>query len=150
MPEREGLRWIQKHIGAFGGDPNKVTMYVVACCISVTALISSLNMNCSWGGSAGALSVASHMVANGGDNEGLFRAAAMSCGSVLPTGDIAVQQQFFDTIAAYVGCSDAEDKLECLRGVPAEDLVAAGATIPHNFGYKVRTTHPLLMVYTRL
>ena len=28
--EREGLRWIKKYIGAFGGDPDKVTMYVVA------------------------------------------------------------------------------------------------------------------------
>ncbi|KAM5544429.1 hypothetical protein V8D89_002089 [Ganoderma adspersum] len=113
--QREGFRWIQKHIATFGGDPNKVTI---------------------WGGSAGALSVGSHMVANRGDNEGLFRAAAMSCGSVLPTGDITVQQQSFDAIAAYVGCVDAEDKLECLRRVPAEDLVAAGATIPGNFGYK--------------
>jgi hypothetical protein len=24
--EREAFRWIQKYIGAFGGDPNKVTM----------------------------------------------------------------------------------------------------------------------------
>jgi carboxylesterase type B len=24
--EREALRWIQKYIGAFGGDPTKVTM----------------------------------------------------------------------------------------------------------------------------
>ena len=90
------------------------------------------------------------MVANGGDNEGLFRAAAMSCGSVLPTGDIAVQQQYFDAVAAYVGCAGGEDKLECLRGVPAEDLVAAGAKLPSNFGYKVRaTTRALLMVYAR-
>ena len=28
--EREGLRWVQKHITAFGGDPTKVTMYVLA------------------------------------------------------------------------------------------------------------------------
>lgn len=25
--ERESFRWIQKYIGAFGGDPDKVTMY---------------------------------------------------------------------------------------------------------------------------
>lgn len=27
--EREALRWVQKYIGAFGGDPSKVTMYVL-------------------------------------------------------------------------------------------------------------------------
>lgn len=26
VPEREALRWIQKYIGQFGGDPSKVTM----------------------------------------------------------------------------------------------------------------------------
>jgi hypothetical protein len=28
--ERLALRWVQKYIGAFGGDPTKVTMYVLA------------------------------------------------------------------------------------------------------------------------
>ena len=28
--EREGLRWIKKHIAAFGGDPDKVTLYAIS------------------------------------------------------------------------------------------------------------------------
>ena len=109
-------------------------------CVVVSSFLnvpSDLDLVHSWGPSAGALSVGSHLAANGGDNEGLFHAAAMSCGSVLPTGDIFEQQPYFDTIAAHAGCADAGDKLECLRGVPAEDLVAAGGSIPSYFDYKV-------------
>ena len=31
--ERQALRWVQKYISAFGGDPTKVTMYdLLLCC----------------------------------------------------------------------------------------------------------------------
>ena len=80
----------------------------------------------------------SQLVANGGDNEGLFRAAVLSCGFQLPTGDVSLQQPFFDSIAAAAGCSyGTGDKLECLRGIPAENLTAAAASLPSFFGYKV-------------
>ena len=81
----------------------------------------------------------SHLVANGGDNEGLFRAAVLSCGFLLPTGDISLQQPFFDSVAAYSGCAGARDKLGCLRRIPAENLTAAAASLPSFFGYKVRS-----------
>lgn len=54
--ERLALRWIQKYVSSFGGDPQKVTL---------------------WGESAGAISAALQMTTNGGDTEGLFRAAFM-------------------------------------------------------------------------
>ena len=31
VPEREAVRWVKKHIAAFGGDPEKVTMWVTMC-----------------------------------------------------------------------------------------------------------------------
>ncbi|KAI0699629.1 alpha/beta-hydrolase [Cerioporus squamosus] len=112
--QREGLRWIHKHIAAFGGDPDKVTI---------------------WGPSAGAISVGLQMVTNGGDPEGLFRGAIMSSGSPLPSGDITHLQPQYDTVVEHAGCANSSDTLQCLREVPADTLLAAAATIPSLFGY---------------
>lgn len=92
------------------------------------------NLAYSWGPSAGAFAVGAQMVANGGDAEGLFRAAVMSCGSILPTGDTSTQQHSFDGFVEHAGCASAEDKLECLRGIPAENFTAAAASVTGFFG----------------
>nr|VWP00041.1 Putative peptide synthase/polyketide synthase [Ganoderma boninense] len=80
--QREALRWVQKHISAFGGDPSKVTI---------------------WGQSAGSHSVALQMITNGGDTEGLFRAGWMESGSAPPTGSILKLQPTFDYIVLETG-----------------------------------------------
>ena len=72
--EREALLWVQKYISAFGGDPTKVMMYAS---FGPFRLPLHLPRSCSWGESAGAMSVAHHMLANGGDPKGLFRAGFM-------------------------------------------------------------------------
>jgi len=54
--QRLALHWIQENIAAFGGDPRKVTI---------------------WGGSSGADDVGLHLIAFGGRDDGLFRAAIM-------------------------------------------------------------------------
>ncbi|OJT08565.1 Lipase 1 [Trametes pubescens] len=102
--QRESLRWIQKHISAFGGDPTKVTI---------------------WGESAGSESVAFHMLVNGGNTEGLFRAGWMESGSANPAGNVSKIQPHFDFIASETGCADEIDILECLREVPASVIQAA-------------------------
>ena len=51
------------------------------------------NPTTSWGESAGAISVALHMLADGGDTKGLFRAGFMQSGAPIPVGDITNGQR---------------------------------------------------------
>ena len=80
-----------------------------------------------WGESAGAVSVAAHMLANGGDTGGLFRAGFMESGSPAPLGfvDEPFLQTTYDGIGEATGCSKSNDTLACLRTVSAAALTAA-------------------------
>jgi len=113
--QRLALHWVQKYIGAFGGDPTKVTI---------------------WGDSAGAISAALHMLTNGGNPDGLFRAAFMQSGSPIPVGDITNGQVYYDALVDETGCSSASDTLQCLREVPYETLLAAVNQSPGIFSFQ--------------
>ncbi|KIJ04426.1 hypothetical protein PAXINDRAFT_22286 [Paxillus involutus ATCC 200175] len=109
--QRLALYWIQKYICAFGGDPTKVTI-------------------------AGAVSVGLHMVTNDGNPEGLFRAAFMQSGSLLPADDILQGQKYYDALVSETGCSSAPDTLQCLREAPYEALLDAVNQSPSLYSYQ--------------
>ena len=94
----------------------------------------------SWGESAGAISVALHLLTNQGNTEGLFRGGFMQSGSPIPTGDITNGQADYDGIVAATGCSGASDTLQCLREVDFDTLKAAVDATPNILSYQVITT----------
>ncbi|KAF1849536.1 lipase 3 precursor [Cucurbitaria berberidis CBS 394.84] len=105
--QRLALKWVNRHISSFGGDPAKVTI---------------------WGESAGAYSVGDHINAFNGANEGLFRAAILESGSAIgpPLNGTDWYQHMYDNITASVGCATANDTLQCLRSVPYETIAPYG------------------------
>ncbi|KAH9926258.1 alpha/beta-hydrolase [Epithele typhae] len=108
--QREALRWIQRYISAFGGDPSRVTLL---------------------GLSSGGVSSAMHAIVNNGDTEGLFHGIWAESGAIQPVGpiDLAPAQATYDRFAAALNCTNAVDSLECIRHVPTDALNAAGQAL---------------------
>ena len=94
----------------------------------------------SWGQSAGSISVSYQMLTNGGNNEGLFRAAFMESGSPLPVGDITDGQRYYDFLVSQAGCERAADTLECLRQAPFEVIMKAVNDTPAQLSWQVRVS----------
>ena len=107
MDQQAALRWVQRNIARFGGDPENVTIA---------------------GESAGGLSVLAQMVSPGA--RGLFQRAIVQSGTfALNQRPLATAEAAGQTFATAVGCPD--QTAACLRSVPVSDLVAKfGVEIP--------------------
>ncbi|KAM3512274.1 hypothetical protein MY11210_004058 [Beauveria gryllotalpidicola] len=100
--QRLALDWVQRNIQSFGGDPSRVTLF---------------------GQSSGARSVDNLITAP--PNPVPFAAAILqSTEPELATADRDKEKAAWDTLLSDADCNSAADKLECMRQIPATDLVA--------------------------
>ena len=88
LDQRLALQWVHDNIKAFGGDPEKVTIF---------------------GQSAGASSVAFQITAYNGRQEDLFRAAILESKYTNPTPPPTwpAYQTAWDLVVADVGCENS-------------------------------------------
>ncbi|KAJ4419684.1 hypothetical protein N0V85_000902 [Neurospora sp. IMI 360204] len=110
--QRKALEWVQKYISQFGGNPNHVVL---------------------GGASAGAASVAYHMMADKDGNRKLFHAAAaesVSFGTVLTVEQAQYQH---DNLMIRLGCasSDSAASLACLRSKTQKEIADKDGDIPY-------------------
>ncbi|KAL7925522.1 Alpha/Beta hydrolase protein [Trichoderma austrokoningii] len=112
--QRMSMEWTSDSIAAFGGDPQKITL---------------------WGHGSGGNSVFDHLVIDGGNatyKQGtLFRGAIMSSGSFLSADQIDAKKcnGIYNNIAKAASCGKT-DTLQCLREKSEADFATAASVVP--------------------
>lgn len=95
------LKWVNRNIAAFGGDPANVTIF---------------------GESAGGMSVGMQIISP--VSRGLFHKAIIeSAPVVLITKDVARMENIGERAAGKAGCGDPTLAAQCLRAMPAADIL---------------------------
>ena len=96
------LRWVRDNISAFGGDPDRVTIF---------------------GQSAGAVSICAQLASPLA--AGLFHRAVIQSGPcVTPMSTMEAASTLGKQLSQGLECDHAEKELDCMREAPAEDVAS--------------------------
>jgi para-nitrobenzyl esterase len=100
--QRLALEWVRDNAEAFGGDPQRVTIF---------------------GESAGGSAVCAQLWSP--RSAGLFHRAIIESGALCGRASrtLADAEAQGERLAAALGCDDADSAPECLRAIPAADLI---------------------------
>ncbi|KAF5365993.1 hypothetical protein D9758_006699 [Tetrapyrgos nigripes] len=120
--QRVALRWLQRYASKFGGDPSKGGFLTDSDHHKM--LTSLLSLVTIWGESAGAGSTMFHLLANGGNPEGLFHAAMGDSPSLsfTPSFDSDYIEGIFNLFSSNAGCGANANTLACLRSASLSAL----------------------------
>src|SRR5689334_15686529 len=119
--QQAAMRWVRRNIGAFGGDPNNVTIFGESA--GGSSICDQLASPTAAGLFDKAISQSGQYNSITGVPTGL---QPQDCKAILPTQQEA--HAAGATFAARVGCGNAVDVAACLRSVPASTVRSTPGT----------------------